>query len=87
MLKPVYCRKTKQLAAGLKKNNDYRRKTLLVANKIDNFKMAGEAAPFNKLGLGEPLIISAANGLGTGDLLDLIVDRLNKIKKTTGQRN
>ena len=71
----------KELAAGLKKNNIYSRKTLLVANKVDNFKSAPEAAQFNKLGLGEPFTISAASGMSTGDLLDAIIAILNKGKK------
>ncbi len=71
----------KSLATGLKKNRQYQKKTLIVANKIDNFKNAAEAAQFNKLGLGEPHIISAASGLGTGDLLDIIVDLLDKNRK------
>lgn len=72
----------KELAAGLKKNDAYRRKTLLIANKVDSFKLASEAAQFNKLGLGEPFTVSAANGMGTGDLLDVIVGKLDKLGKT-----
>ncbi|MFA5184778.1 MAG: ribosome biogenesis GTPase Der [Patescibacteria group bacterium] len=71
----------KALAAGLKRNAKYRKKILVVANKVDSFKIASEAAQFNKLGLGEPFIISAASGLGTGDLLDIIIDRLDKDRK------
>lgn len=71
----------KSLAIGLKKNPKYRQKTLVVANKVDNFKNASETAQFNQLGLGEPYIISAASGLGTGDLLDVIVDKLDKPRK------
>jgi len=71
----------KALAAGLQKNKSYRAKTVLVANKIDSFKLAPEAAQFHKLGLGEPFIISAANGLGTGDLLDVIMKKLGRKKK------
>ena len=44
----------KSLADSLKKNSLYRSKTLLLANKVDSFKLASEAALFNKLGLGEP---------------------------------
>jgi GTP-binding protein len=69
------------LATGLKKNNNYRPKTLLIANKVDSLRLASEAAQFNKLGLGEPFVISAANGLGTGDLLDVIINKLDKKKK------
>ena len=49
---------------------------ILVANKVDNSSEYYEAAEFYKLGLGEPQCISAATGGGTGDLLDLIIDRL-----------
>ncbi len=34
------------------------------------------AAEFHRLGLGEPIPVSAAQGLGTGDLLDAVVERL-----------
>lgn len=69
------------LAAGLRKNKKYHDKTWLVANKVDSFKLAGETAEFNRLGLGQPHIISAANGLGTGDLLDLIIKKIGKKSK------
>ncbi|MFA5024424.1 MAG: ribosome biogenesis GTPase Der [Patescibacteria group bacterium] len=68
----------KELAAVLKKTKRYKDKVLLIANKVDNFKHASEAAPFNKLGLGEPIAVSAANGMGTGDLLDIIINRLDE---------
>jgi len=71
----------KSLAVGLKKSDKYKKKTVVVANKIDNFKNASEAAQFNRLGLGEPQVISAASGMGTGDLLDMIVDKLDKRRK------
>lgn len=49
---------------------------ILVANKVDNSSEYYEAAEFYKLGLGEPQCISAATGGGTGDLLDLIIEKL-----------
>ncbi|HEU0023250.1 MAG TPA: ribosome biogenesis GTPase Der, partial [Thermoleophilaceae bacterium] len=49
---------------------------LVVANKVDDFGQAGLAAEFYGLGLGDPLPVSATQGLGTGDLLDLITERL-----------
>lgn len=49
---------------------------ILVANKVDNSSEYYEAAEFYKLGLGEPQCISAATGGGTGDLLNLIIDKL-----------
>ena len=52
------------------------KKIILVANKVDGQKQRNETAVFNKLGLGEPRLISAATGSGTGDLLDIIINNL-----------
>lgn len=71
----------KEIAAALKKNPVYRNKVLLVANKVDNFRTAFEAAQFNKLSLGEPITVSAASSMGTGDLLDIIISKIDKKKK------
>src|SRR5574344_230470 len=49
---------------------------ILVANKVDNSAEYYEAAEFYKLGLGDPQCISAATGGGTGDLLDMILEKL-----------
>ena len=49
---------------------------ILVANKVDNSGNAYEAAEFYRLGLGDPVCISAATGGGTGDLLDMILTKL-----------
>jgi GTP-binding protein len=49
---------------------------LVAANKIDAVQDMPLAAEFHRLGLGEPFAVSAAQGLGTGDLLDAIVERL-----------
>ena len=51
---------------------------ILVANKTDNNDQQYLAAEFYGLGLGDPYCISAATGSGTGDLLDLVVERLPK---------
>jgi GTP-binding protein len=45
---------------------------LVAANKVDSVKDMPLAADFYGLGLGEPVAVSAAQGLGTGDLLDRI---------------
>jgi GTPase len=50
--------------------------TVVAANKIDNAADEALTAEFNRLGLGEPLPVSAAQGLGSGDLLDRIVELL-----------
>jgi GTP-binding protein len=49
---------------------------LLVANKADSWRGEAQAAEFYELGLGEPVAVSAIQGLGTGDLLDLVVEKL-----------
>ena len=49
---------------------------VLAANKIDNPKDFGLVHDFHGLGLGEPMAVSAAQGLGTGDLLDRLVELL-----------
>jgi GTPase len=45
---------------------------VVAANKIDTVADLALAAEFHGLGLGEPVAVSAAQGLGTGDLLDRI---------------
>ncbi len=50
--------------------------TIVAANKCDALSDVPLAAEFHRLGLGEPLAVSAAQGLGSGDLLDRIVGHL-----------
>ncbi len=47
---------------------------IVAANKIDSVKDMTLTAEFHGLGLGTPVAVSAAQGLGTGDLLDRIVE-------------
>ena len=48
---------------------------IVAANKLDRGEDAPLAAEFHALGLGEPVPVSAAHGIGTGDLLDRVVGR------------
>lgn len=67
----------RHLAAALKKNPELLKKTIVVVNKVDSRRYANEAmVNFVKLGLGQPRLISATTGSGTGDLLDEIVEIL-----------
>ncbi len=50
--------------------------SIVAANKCDSVTELPLAAEFHRLGLGEPLAVSAAQGLGSGDLLDRIVELL-----------
>jgi GTPase len=49
---------------------------IVAANKVDSGSLTGLAAEFYGLGLGDPMPVSATQGLGTGDLLDLVTERL-----------
>lgn len=49
---------------------------ILCANKTDNNEDRYTSYEFYKLGLGDPFCISAITGSGTGDLLDLILEKL-----------
>ena len=49
---------------------------VVAANKSDTVAEIPLAAEFHALGLGEPVPVSATQGLGTGDLLDRIVELL-----------
>ena len=49
---------------------------ILVSNKTDNNEQQYYAADFYKLGLGDPFCISAVSGVGTGDLLDKVLEEL-----------
>ena len=49
---------------------------VVAANKIDSPNDLMLVHDFHALGLGEPIAVSAAQGLGTGDLLDKLVELL-----------
>lgn len=56
---------------------------LVVVNKVDRPGDEHVAAEFHQLGLGDPIAISATHGLGTGDLLDRIVELLGELPPPT----
>jgi GTP-binding protein len=60
------------VASMLRRRSD---KVLVVANKVDSERQEAEAWDLFRLGLGEPVLVSAIHGRGVGDLLDALVDR------------
>lgn len=65
----------KEMALLIKKNIDPK-KVVLTINKIDSPKDRLNSPEFFKLSFGETMQISAANGSGTGDLLDVVVKKI-----------
>ncbi|GAA4501299.1 ribosome biogenesis GTPase Der [Actinoallomurus oryzae] len=49
---------------------------VLAANKVDDARAEADAAALWSLGLGEPLVVSALHGRGSGDLLDAVLNAL-----------
>jgi GTP-binding protein len=49
---------------------------VVATNKVDDVKSLPDAAEFYGLGLGDPVAVSATQGLGTGDLLDRVAEAL-----------
>lgn len=49
---------------------------VLAANKVDDERGEADAASLWSLGLGEPYVVSALHGRGSGDLLDAVLEAL-----------
>ncbi|MGL4283476.1 ribosome biogenesis GTPase Der [Eubacterium aggregans] len=52
---------------------------VLAVNKLDTKNLEDALYEFYTLGLGEPLPISGEQGLGLGDLLDAIIEKVKKV--------
>lgn len=63
------------------------KRVLLVVNKIDTNDMPDTFYEFYELGLGEPNVISASQGLGLGDLLDEVVALFPEGKSTEAEED
>jgi GTP-binding protein len=61
------------VAALLRKSGG---RVIVVANKVDDPRDEPSAASFFRLGLGEPIPVSALHGRGSGDLLHAVVEAL-----------
>jgi len=57
---------------------DKTEKVILVVNKVDNEDLQSEIYEFYKLGIGDPIPVSAIQGRMSGDMLDAVVNKLPK---------
>ncbi|ENZ01723.1 ribosome biogenesis GTPase Der [Clostridium thermobutyricum] len=64
-----------EVATMLRKS---KKPVVLVVNKVDSLKEEENAWEFYNLGIGEPITISASQGLGLGDMLDRVVEGFDK---------
>ena len=62
------------LVANILRRSD--KPVLLAVNKVDDANRESDAWDFTRLGLGDPIPVSALHGRGSGELLDLIVEQL-----------
>lgn len=63
-----------EIALMLKKS---KKPVILVCNKADSYeKFKNDAYEFYKLGIGEPMLVSASNAQGIGDVLDAIYEKI-----------
>jgi GTPase len=60
----------RQIAGAIQRNGG---KALVAVNKVDNEKRESEVGDFIRLGLGDPIPVSAISGRKSGDLLDAMV--------------
>jgi len=71
------------MAVGKILRGEKNRPVILVANKADTNMLGYNAVEFYSLGLGDPVVLSAINGAGTGDFMDLLVSKFNPDKDTS----
>lgn len=63
-----------------------KKKVILAVNKSDSQKVRQSIDEFYQLGLGDPVPIAARSGVGTGDLLDVVIDTLKKLPPKKGEK-
>ena len=66
----------KEIADYLRKGKN--KQIILTVNKCDNQEIRQSTAEFYKLGINGLILISAVNGSGTGDLLDMVVENIKE---------
>ncbi|MCR5309745.1 MAG: ribosome biogenesis GTPase Der [Bacilli bacterium] len=60
--------------------NKSKKKIILAVNKIDGGANIADAQEFYSLGLGHPMIVSGAHGIGLGDLMNEIIKYLPDVE-------
>ena len=65
-----------EVATMIRKHN---KNVLLTVNKVDSRQLEDNVYEFYNLGIGEPMAISAEQGLGLGDFLDAVIERVQKV--------
>lgn len=70
------------LAAMLRRTS---KTVLLVANKVDSYKVVDATHEFHQLGLGDLFSVAAISGSGTGDLMDVVVQSFGEAPETVPQ--
>ena len=59
----------------------------LLVNKIDEGLQASNAAEFYSLGLGEPIPVSGAHGVGIGDVLNKVINEIEEEKDEVNEND
>ena len=79
-----YARKEYEQAIKSEKKEEVKQKIKIrqLSNKIDNLKDEENAWEFYNLGIGDPVAISAGQGKGLGDMLDMVVSHFDSIAST-----
>lgn len=78
---------------GITKEDEYvarllqksRKPIILVVNKIDDNQFRDYIYEFYALGVGDPIPVSGSHGIGIGDLLDQIINRLDLQDEETNE--
>lgn len=73
-----------EVADMLRKQN---KEVILAVNKLDHVRLEQSIYEFYNLGLGDPMPISAEQGLGLGDLLDVIIDKVKPVYETAEENS
>lgn len=57
-----------------------KQEVIVVVNKVDNHQRSIDAAEFYSLGFDNLVMISSISGSGTGELLDLVIEKINGLQ-------